>query len=169
VHQDRAEFGPRALGNRSIIASAFFPEMKERLNTLIKKREPYRPYAPAIAVEIAYKYFGADVLTYNAHHSHPLRYMASVVKTNTAMRKEFPSAVHYDLTARVQLLSSTLNPLLHSLSLHLEDNLGCGILLNTSFNLGYEALVGDPISAVNTLSWSHFDAALLGDYAIVFQ
>jgi len=169
LHQGRGEFGPRALGNRSIVASAKFPAMKERLNVLIKKRESYRPYAPAIAIEIASKYFGDDINNFFAHPSHPLRYMASVVCALDEMRAQYPSAIHYDNSARVQVLTESLNPLLHSLSLCLEEHLGCGILLNTSLNLGYEALVGDPISAVNTLTWSCFDAALLGDFAISFK
>jgi len=169
LHQGRGEFGPRALGNRSIIASAQFPEMKERLNTLIKKREAYRPYAPAIALEIASKYFGSDISNVLVHPSHPLRYMASVVSAPEDMRRSYPSAIHFDNSARLQVLTEDLNPLLHELSIRLEKHLGCGILLNTSLNLGYEALVGDPESAVNTLTWSCFDAALLGDYAILFK
>jgi len=169
LHQGRGEFGPRALGNRSILASAYYPEMKEKLNVLIKKREPYRPYAPAIAAELAKTYFGQDIDNFSAHPSHPLRYMASVVQAEEEMREKYPSAIHYDRTARVQLLTQNINPILHQLSLHLENSLGCGILLNTSFNLGYEALVGDPYSAVNTLTWSRFDSALLGDFAIVFE
>ena len=140
--------------------------MKEKLNSTVKKRESYRPYAPAIAVEIAEKYFGQDIRRAIENKSHPLYYMTSVVKAPKKSRIKYPSAVHFDMTARIQLLDKGLNPLMHSLSLAMEDSYGCGILLNTSLNLGYEALVGDPKSAVTTFSWTNFDSALFGDFAI---
>ena len=169
IHCGRGEYGPRALGNRSILASANFPEMKERINLAIKKRESYRPYAPCIASSLASKYFGQDCLRVFVHASHPLRYMASVVKAPVSTRVKYPSAVHYDNTARLQILFEDLNPLLYSISLKLEGQIGCGILLNTSFNLGYEALVGNPNSAVVTSTWTEFDALLLGNIGVLFK
>ncbi len=168
IHHGKGEYGPRALGNRSILASAYFPEMKERLNLAIKKREPYRPYAPCVASSLAEKYFGKDCARVFVHESHPLRYMASVVEAPISTKLKYPSAVHYDNTARLQILFKDLNPLLHSLSIRLEEDMGCGILLNTSFNLGYEALVGTPDSAVITSTWTDFDALLLGNIAISY-
>ena len=168
IHREQGEYGPRALGNRSILASAYFPEMKERLNLAIKKREPYRPYAPCVASSLAKKYFGQDCERVFVHESHPLRYMASVVEAPMGTRIKYPSAVHYDNTARLQILFKDLNPLLHALSIKLEGDIGCGLLLNTSFNLGYEALVGTPDSAVITSTWTDFDALLLGNIAISY-
>jgi carbamoyltransferase len=165
LHQSRAEFGPRALGNRSILASGLHPEMKEKLNRYIKKREAYRPYAPAIAEDLLADNLHVS-LSLEGKISHPLYYMASVIRVPDEAKELYPSAVHYDNTARVQLLSKELNPSLYELSHILFNACGCGLVLNTSLNLGYEALVGSVESALATLSWSDFSFALLGNVAL---
>ena len=142
--------------------------MKHKINCVVKKREAYRPYAPAIAKELVPNYFPGFDITALDHVSHPLNYMASVVKVNSSVREKYPSAVHVDNTVRLQVIDKSIHPLAHEISMLLHEILDCGIILNTSFNLGYEALVCTPVDALNTISWSEFECAFMGGYGVDF-
>jgi carbamoyltransferase len=130
VANGRAEFGPRALGNRSLITDPRGPETKDRVNQ-IKKREPFRPFAPIILEQYASEYFEMPLVT-----SPYMQFVAPVRRPDL-----FPAISHYDNTARVQTLNETQNPIFYSLLTEWYKLTGCPMLLNTSLNIKGEPLV----------------------------
>jgi len=161
-YQGRFEWGPRALGNRSILADPRNPAMKDIVNAKIKFREPYRPFAPSVTADCATKYFELDG---SARH-YPLRYMLYVTPVREAQRRNLPAITHVDGTARVQAVFREHSPLYHSLIEQMGQATGVPVVLNTSFNLRGEPIVTTPRNAFSTFSRSEMDCLVLGNFLI---
>lgn len=155
--QGRMEFGPRALGNRSILADPRDPRMKDILNKRVKHRENFRPFAPAVCAEDAHTYFDSK---------HPSPFMLLSVPVHKDQRIKLPSAVHTDGSARFQTVDSRSNPLFHSLLRRFEAKSGIPVLLNTSFNIRGEPIVCSPRDAYNCFSKTEMDYLVMNDYVI---
>ena len=155
--QGRAEFGPRALGNRSILANPRRAEMKERVNGAIKEREQFRPFAPAILAEAATDYF-SDITE--------SRYMLLTGKVRPERRGEIAAVVHCDGTARLQTVDRETNPRFHRLIECFGKLTGTPVVLNTSFNVAGEPIVLTPADAVRCFYASGIDALALGGYLV---
>ncbi len=152
--QGRFEWGPRALGCRSIIASPIFADMKDRVNRQIKFREPFRPFAPAVLAERAHEYFDLPRIDYDCH---PECYMISVCNVKEEAKAIIPAIVHVDGTARVQTVYEETNPLYYALIKRVGELTGAPVILNTSFNLKGEPIVSSPIDAIQTFEWSEMN------------
>ncbi|CDG18668.1 carbamoyltransferase C-terminal domain-containing protein [Xenorhabdus doucetiae] len=138
--QDRSEYGPRALGNRSILALPSNSWTKEILNSQIKLREWFRPYAPVVLEEDADNYF--DMLS-------PVSYMMKVAPVKARAKLDMPACIHVDGTARLQTVSSASNQKFYNLIQELKNITGVPVVLNTSFNLAGMPIVESPIDAIN--------------------
>ena len=160
--QGRFEWGPRALGNRSILADPRRPDMKEIVNTKIKFREPYRPFAPSVLVEKSGEFFDLP----DAAEHYPARFMLYVVDVNESKRDLVPAITHVDGTGRLQTVSKKTAPRYHRLIELFGQATGAPLLLNTSFNLRGEPIVNTPAEAFNTFSRSGLDVLVL-DHAVV--
>jgi len=155
--QGRLEFGPRALGNRSILANATNPEMSNILNTRIKHREWFRPFAPIVPEEYANEYF-------NLTNMSPFMLLAPKVKEHA--ESLLPAITHIDDTARVQTVSMKHNPILHKLLLEYKKISGIPVIVNTSFNLQGEPIVCSPEEAINDFLKSEMDYLVMGNYVV---
>ena len=155
--QGRMEFGPRALGNRSILASPLDPYSTENLNVFIKHREPFRKFAASVPAELASEYFETGP---NARH------LATVGRVRPAHRKTFESAILGRDMVRVHTVSKTDNPLYHRLLLEAGKATGLPVLYNTSFNLFGDPLVSTPRDAVRSFYSSGIDALFVGNFLI---
>lgn len=160
--QDRFEWGPRALGSRSILADPRNQKMKDIINTKIKFREPYRPFAPSVIAERAEDYFELP----NAMTHHPARYMLYVVPVRPGMQDVLPAITHVDGTARLQTVFRETNPRYHRLIETFGQATGVPVLLNTSFNLKGEPIVNTPADAYSTLMRSDLDILVLGNFIL---
>ncbi|WP_353432668.1 carbamoyltransferase C-terminal domain-containing protein [Polynucleobacter sp. MWH-UH23A] len=158
-YEGRSEFGPRALGSRSILASPINPNMKDIVNRKIKFREEFRPFAPVIREVDADNYFEVPK---NANYE----YMNFVVKATDMARKNAPAIVHQDGTSRVQVLKSGVNSKLEALLGRWANFSGCHVLLNTSFNLKGEPIVETPTDAIRTFFSCGLDVLVIGNYMI---
>jgi carbamoyltransferase len=158
VFQGGSEFGPRALGHRSFIASPAKKSMREKMNRL-KKREWYRPVAPVVPKSELARYFAAPFT------ESPYMTLSSTCRPLT--RRLAPAVVHVDGTARPQTVTPEQNPLLHRLLVRFGERAGIPILINTSLNVAGEPIVETPDDALNTFEWaedvSHF---LVGDFLL---
>src|SRR5205807_4243150 len=143
--QGRAEWGPRALGNRSIVADPRRPEMKEILNRRIKHREVFRPFAPSILAEKTAEWFEQS-------HASPFMTMAYAVKPE--MRDKIPAPTHVDGTGRLQTVTATANPRYWKLIRAFEAQTGVPVVLNTSFN-DNEPIVCKPQEAIDCFERTH--------------
>jgi carbamoyltransferase len=161
-YQGRFEWGPRALGNRSILADPRNPAMKDIVNSKIKFREPYRPFAPSVVAECATKYFDADA----AVRQYPARYMLYVMPVRPEHHATLPAVTHVDGTARVQTVFREHNPLYYGLIERFGQATGVPVVLNTSFNLRGEPIVTTPANAFSTFSRSEMDCLVLGNFLI---
>ncbi len=150
--QGRSEWGPRALGNRSIVVDPRRPDMKDILNARIKRREWFRPFAPSILEERAGDYF---------EQSYPVPYMQQVYKIRPEKRAELPAVTHEDGTGRLQTVSTRNNPLYHRLIKTFGDLTGTPVILNTSFNEN-EPIVNTPEEAVDCFVRTKMDVLVLG-------
>jgi carbamoyltransferase len=155
--QGRMEFGPRALGNRSILASPLNPYSTENLNVFIKHREPFRKFAASVPSELAGEYFEVGP---NA------RFLATVGRVRPQHRKTFESAVLGDDLVRVHVVSADDNPLYHRLLHAAGKASGLPVLYNTSFNLFGDPLVCTPRDAVRSFYSSGIDALFVGHFLI---
>jgi carbamoyltransferase len=155
--QGGAEFGPRALGHRSILADPRTPTSKERLDREIKRREWFRPYAPSVLAERADEYF--EMLG-------PSPYMLLAVNTRPAAREKVPGIVHVDGSARVQTVDRAIEPLYHRLISKFDELTGIPLVLNTSFNGYGEPMVETARDAVKALHSMSLDALAVGDYLV---
>ncbi len=155
--QGRMEFGPRALGNRSILANPCNPKMKELLNSKVKKREPFRPYAPAVLEERAGEFF-------KLKNPSPFMLLAPLVKEDK--KNLIPAATHVDGTARVQTVSKNTNPRLWQLIKEFENITTMPLVINTSFNLRGEPIVCTPQDAISCFKRSQMDCLVLGNYVV---
>jgi carbamoyltransferase len=160
--QGRFEWGPRALGNRSILADPCNPEIKNIINTKIKFREPFRPFAPSVLADRAESYFELP----NACGHFPARYMLCVVPVRKSRRNTLPAITHVDGTARPQLVFQEQNPLYHRLIERFGQATGVPIVLNTSFNLQGEPIVGSPADALQTFVKSKMDILVMGNFLV---
>ena len=160
--QGRFEWGPRALGNRSILADPRNPNMKDIVNAKIKFREPYRPFAPSVLAEHAEKYFELP----NAPRHCPARYMLYVVPVRAEQQHNLPAITHVDGTARLQTVFREQSPRYYRLIERFGQATGVPVLLNTSFNLKGEPIVNTPANAFDTFSKSEMDALVLENFVI---
>lgn len=161
-HQGRFEWGPRALGNRSILADPRSTEMKDIVNVKIKFREPFRPFAPSILEEKAGEYFDID----EPERHYPARFMLYVTDVREDKRDILPAVTHVDGTGRLQTVRKDLNPKYHKLIETFGDATGVPVLLNTSFNLKGEPVVNTPAEAFSSFSASGMDLLVLGNYLV---
>ncbi|MEN9407739.1 MAG: hypothetical protein RLZZ455_955 [Candidatus Parcubacteria bacterium] len=160
--QGRAEWGPRALGNRSILADPRSAGMKEIVNTKIKFREPYRPFAPVVLQEKAAEYFVVDGIDHESLTS----YMLAVFPVRKEKKKIIPAVTHVDGTGRLQVVTKKQNPRYYSLIKAFGDLTGVYVLMNTSFNLKGEPVVNSPENAMKTFRASGLDYLVLENCVI---
>jgi len=160
--QGRFEWGPRALGHRSILADPRRADMKDLVNVKIKFREPFRPFAPSVLAERAEEYF---VLPNAAQH-YPARFMLYVVEVKADKRAIIPAVTHVDGTGRLQIVRQEDDPRYYQLIKTFGEATGVPVLLNTSFNLKGEPIVNTPEEAFQTFSNSGMDGLVLSDYLI---
>jgi carbamoyltransferase len=153
--QGRSEFGPRALGNRSIIADPRTPEMKDKLNKRVKHRQAFRPFAPVVLAERANEVFECD------GRDSPFMLMAERVRPE--WRDRIPAIVHVDGTARVQTITEEQNPQLYRLIKEFEVITGVPVLLNTSFNVKGEPIIETPEDAIACFLGTGIDYLVLHD------
>ncbi len=156
--QGRCEWGPRALGNRSILADPRRADMKQIVNSKIKFREPFRPFAPVILEEEAGKFF--DGLS-DPKRQYPARYMLLVLPWKDNSGNLIPAVNHLG-TGRLQTVRREWNPRYYRLVEKFWEATGVPVLMNTSFNLRGEPIVGSPANAWNTFSKSGIDSLVLG-------
>jgi carbamoyltransferase len=154
--QGRAEWGPRALGNRSIVADPRRPEMKEILNQRIKHREIFRPFAPSILAESTGEWF---------EKSHPSPFMTLAYSVRPEKRDRIPAPTHVDGTGRLQTVTRDANPRYWSLIKAFEQLTGVPVVLNTSFN-DNEPIVCRPEEALDCFQRTQMDVLVLGDFLI---
>ena len=154
--QGRMEFGPRALGNRSIVVDPRRAEMKDTLNDRIKKREPFRPFAPSILEERVADYF---------EQTHPAPTMLMVYQIRDERRREIPAVTHVDGSGRLQTVSREVNERYYQLISDFAALTGVPVVLNTSFNEN-EPIVCTPQQAIDCFQKTRMDVLYLGNYAI---
>lgn len=157
--QDRFEWGPRALGARSIIADPSRHDMKDIVNTKIKFREPFRPFAPSVLVDAASRYFELE----DPARHYPARFMLYVVDVKPGQGDKLPAITHVDNTARLQTVHKDQSPLYYGLIERFGQASGIPVILNTSFNLKGEPIVTTPAQAHSTFARSGMDALVLGN------
>ncbi len=161
LYQGRFEWGPRALGNRSILADPRREEMKEIVNTKIKFREPFRPFAPVVLAEKAADYFATPNIGENLLAPYMLM-VSPIVPEKGAQIK----AVNHNGTGRLQSVTRETNPLYYQMIADFEQATGVPVLLNTSFNLRGEPIVNTPQNALNTFRKSDIDQLVMGNFLV---
>ncbi|HLK63967.1 MAG TPA: carbamoyltransferase C-terminal domain-containing protein [Bryobacteraceae bacterium] len=142
-YRGRMEFGPRALGHRSILADPGHPEMRDRINAMVKMREAFRPFAPAVSLEQADRWFDAPP-------GSEFPYMISTVDVREEHRAQLPAITHVDGSARVQTVSAKDNAEFHALLQAVGKTTGREMVLNTSFNVKGQPIVNTPQEAIAT-------------------
>ena len=176
--QGRMEFGPRALGNRSILGDPRNPKMQSVMNLKIKYRESFRPFAPAVLAERVSDYFELDrpspYMALVANVRHELRTapeagdqrLFGVAKLNR-LRSSIPAVTHVDYSARIQTVHYDTNPRFHRLLSRFQALTGCGVLVNTSFNVRGEPIVCTPEDAYRCFINTEMDYLAVGDYVMI--
>jgi carbamoyltransferase len=154
--QGRMEWGPRALGNRSIVVDPRRADMKDLLNSRIKRREPFRPFAPSILLECVGDYF---------EETHPSPFMLMAYKVKPEKRSVIPAPTHVDGTGRLQTVGRDENPRYWKLFKAFENLTGVPVLLNTSFNEN-EPVVCNPDEAINCFLRTKMDVLAIGNYLV---
>ncbi len=171
VARGRAEFGPRALGHRTILADARDPETLQKLNAKIKFREGFRPFAPAVMEEDAQDYFETDgvspymLFTFPvaAARRLPVRYDPSVTKTASLPRSDIPAVTHVDYSARIQTVSQSSDPFFYGVLKAFKELTGFSVMVNTSYNVNEEPIVDTALDAYRTFLRSGIDYAVIGN------
>src|SRR5438093_1281479 len=153
-YRGRMEFGPRALGNRSILADPGHPEMRDRVNAMVKMREAFRPFAPAVSLEQAHLWFDIAPMT-------ELPYMIFIARVREAYRAQLPAVTHVDGSARVQTVSRKDNADFHALLRAVGKLSGREMVLNTSFNVKGQPIVNTPAEAIETFLGTGIDCLFL--------
>ncbi|MCP4410807.1 MAG: carbamoyltransferase, partial [Gammaproteobacteria bacterium] len=153
--QGRMEFGPRALGARSILADPRRPEMRDLVNARVKQRESFRPFAPAVLEEHCAEHFDLD---------HPSPFMLETCRVTSPL--DLPAITHIDGSARVQTVDLENNRRFALLLEAFYRRTGCPILLNTSFNMRGQPIVCEPIDAIVCFLQSRLDCLVLEDFLI---
>lgn len=172
--QGRMEFGPRALGNRSILADARNPEMQKKLNLKIKFREGFRPFAPSVLEEDFHDYFEINskspymLFTGKVRKNHCIPYPDQFHKRSLAerlyyIRSDVPAITHIDYSARIQTVSRETNPRYWKLISAFKQRTGCGIITNTSFNVRGEPIVCTPQDAYRCFMRTEMDYLVIED------
>ncbi len=172
--QGRMEFGPRALGNRSIIGDPRSPTMQKNLNLKVKYRESFRPFAPSVLKNDASDWFELDVES-------PYMLLVAKVKGNKQIkmtedqkklfgieklnlkRSEIPAVTHLDYSARIQTVNEETNPMYYKLIKKFKEMTGCSVIVNTSFNIRGEPIVNTPENAFNCFMGSELDILVIGN------
>ena len=175
--QGRMEFGPRALGSRSIIGDARSPKMQETMNLKIKFRESFRPFAPSVLAEHVGEYFDLD-------RESPYMLLVADVRENirkemtkeekdyfgiqklNVVRSSIPAITHIDYSARVQTVHRDDNPLYHRMIEKFHEKYGCAVIINTSFNVRGEPIVCTPEDAYLCFMRTNMDYLIMGNYLI---
>lgn len=177
--QGRMEFGPRALGCRSILADARSLEMQSTLNLKVKFRESFRPFAPAVLKEDAKEWFDlpceSPYMLMVGSIKDEKRVSASNVNTSSLwgidllkiQRSQIPAVTHVDYSARVQTVSADTNPVFHSLLKQFKKQSSCGVLVNTSFNVRGEPIVCTPSDAFRCFMGTGIDALAVGNFLLL--
>lgn len=156
--QGRMEFGPRALGARSILANPAMPDVKNIINSKIKYRESYRPFCPSVIEEESKKYFiGKSTVS---------PFMNITFDVKEEMKAVIPGIVHADGTARIQTVSAKNQPLYHDFLIELKNLTGHPVVVNTSFNTSNEPIVATPSDAIATFYRSGLDAFVIGGFLL---
>ncbi len=158
-YRGRMEYGPRALGNRSILADPRRPEMRDRINAMVKKREAFRPFAPACSVEEAHLWFEVAPGT-------ELPYMISVVDVRPDVRAFLPAITHVNGSARLQTVSAKDNPDFHALLQAVGQTTGRQMVLNTSFNVKGQPIVNTPEEAIETFLGTGIEFLFLENFHV---
>ncbi|MFT5051925.1 MAG: carbamoyltransferase [Chlamydiales bacterium] len=161
-YRGRFEWGPRALGARSIIADPRRVEMKEKLNSKIKFREAFRPFAPSVLEERANEFFELP----DAERHFPARFMLYVAPVREEKRADLPAITHEDGSGRLQTVYKATNPAYHRIIERFGEKTGVPVVMNTSFNLKGEPIVESPAHAFNTFSLSGMDLLFLGNFIV---
>ncbi len=172
--QGRMEWGPRALGNRSILADARDPEMRKKLNLKIKHREGFRPFAPSVREEDAGEFFedgfASPYMLLIDHVSRPRRIPGpahgaapDLEEKLSRPNSDIPAVTHLDHSSRVQTVSGRTNPRYHALLTAFKELTGCGLLVNTSFNVREEPIVCSPADAYACFMRTDLDHLVMGD------
>ncbi len=176
--QGRMEFGPRALGNRSIIGDARSSEMQKKMNLKIKYRESFRPFAPSVLAEEISNWFEIDrespyMLLVAEVKKEKQKEMTSEQKKLFGIdklnipRSEIPAVTHVDYSARIQSVNKNDNPKYHSLISKFFEKTGCPVIVNTSFNVRGEPIVESPIDAYKCFMRTEMDVLVLGNYILL--
>lgn len=155
--QGGSEFGPRGLGHRSILADARRAGMKDLLNTRVKRREDFRPYAPSVLLECADSYFDMPC---------PSPFMLLVAEVKKHKRDEIPAVIHVDGTARVQTVTKAENGIFYDLIKEFWRLTNVPVVLNTSFNTNGQPIVETPEEAIKVFLRTEMDVLVLGDYVL---
>lgn len=175
--QGRMEFGPRALGCRSIIGDARSPKMQEIMNIKIKFRESFRPFAPSVTEERMPDYFElesaspymllvADVRLDKRRELTPEEKQRSGMERLKTVRSEIPAVTHVDNSARIQSVSAEDNPLYHDMIARFDEKYGCPVIINTSFNVRGEPIVCSPADAYLCFMRTNMDYLILGNHLL---
>ena len=172
--QGRMEFGPRALGNRSILGDARSPRLQSVMNLKVKFRESFRPFAPVVRRERVSDYFDLDVdspymllvAPVKAELRRPLPPGISGLDLLKETRSTLPAITHVDYSARIQTLEQGDNPLLYELLLRFERATGCSVLVNTSFNVRGEPIVCTPADAYRCFVNTEMDYLVIGNFVM---
>jgi carbamoyltransferase len=172
--QGRMEFGPRALGARSILGDARSPSMQKMLNLKVKYRESFRPFAPAVVAEDAAEYFNLDcespymLLVADVAEKHRIamsedeKRLFGIDKLNVP-RSSIPAVTHVDYSARVQTVHRETNPRFHGLISKFKSRTGCPVVVNTSFNVRGEPIVGSPEDAFRCFMGTEIETLAIGN------
>ena len=155
--QGAMEIGPRALGSRSILANPAFPQMKDKINSEVKFREAYRPFAPSAILEAKDDFFDLEV---------EAPFMLKVCNVLKEKQDVIPAVTHVDGSARLQTVTKELHPRYYNLIKKLGDKTGVPIVLNTSFNIQGEPVVESPQDAVRCFFSTGLDYLVIGDFII---
>ncbi|MCM8796772.1 MAG: carbamoyltransferase [Candidatus Omnitrophica bacterium] len=175
--QGRMEFGPRALGNRSIIADARNPQMQSKMNLKIKFRESFRPFAPTVLREHAGEWFELEKPSPYMLITAPLRQEKRLALPKEALelkgldklkviRSEIPAVTHIDYSARIQTIERQDNPLYYDLLVAFYKKTGCPVIINTSFNIRGEPIVCTPADAFNCFMRTDMDYLIMGSFVL---
>ncbi|MBI2027936.1 MAG: hypothetical protein HYS98_09085, partial [Deltaproteobacteria bacterium] len=154
--QGRMEFGPRALGGRSILADARDPKMKDTVNLKIKFRESFRPFAPTVLAEHVSDYFELD-------RESPYMLLVAQVRKD---KRIIPSITHIDGSARIQTIKREDNPLYYDVIHEFYKLTGIPVVINTSFNVRGEPIVGSPLDAYNCFMGTNMDYLAIGNFLL---
>jgi carbamoyltransferase len=175
--EGRMEFGPRALGSRSIIGDARSPKMQETMNLKIKFRESFRPFAPSVLADRISDYFDIDsespymLLVAQVKEKHLINInhedkKLSGLKKLYLVRSDIPAITHVDNSARIQSVNKATNPLYYEMISQFEKEYGCPVIINTSFNVRGEPIVCTPEDAYGCFMRTNMDYLVIGNFLL---